>query len=235
MSVKSGVPGHVAIIMDGNGRWARSRGLPKIAGHRAGVKAAEEAMKAAAETGVGTLTLYTFSTENWKRPAKEVEALFGMLGEYLDKEADKLNKNNIRLLVTGDIDGLPDFLKDKLRRVVESTKGNNGLTLNLALNYGGRSEIIQAVRRIAGDVKSGRLAAGDIDESIFTGYLYTHALPDPELLIRTSGECRVSNFLLWQIAYTELCVLKKLWPDFRKRDFKKAIADFKRRERRFGG
>ena len=228
------IPKHIAIIMDGNGRWARMRALPRIAGHRAGVNAAREAIKAAGDLGVKVLTLYTFSTENWKRPQKEVEALFRLLDEYLNKEADKLNKNNIRFMVTGDIEGLPQFLKDKLKKTIESTKANTGLILNLALNYGSRPEIVQAVRGIARDVKEGRLGIEDIKEETVGRYLYTKDLPDPDLLIRTSGEYRVSNFLLWQIAYAELYVVKKLWPDFKKSDLKKAVIEYRKRERRFG-
>lgn len=235
MDNQSAIPRHVAIIMDGNGRWAKSRGLPRIAGHRAGVKSAREAVRAAGELGIKVLTLYTFSAENWKRPRKEIEALFGLLEEYLDREAEKLNKNNIRLFVIGDVDALPESLRGKLREAVESTKNNTGLTLNLALNYGSRQEIVTAACSIARDVANGKLSAGDIDDKLFSSYLYTKDLPDPDLLIRTSGEFRISNFLLWQISYAELYITKKFWPDFNKGDLKKAIVEYKRRERRFGG
>ena len=221
--------------MDGNGRWAKERRLPKLAGHRAGVKAAEEAIKACGDLGVKALTLYTFSTENWKRPKREVEALFGLLEKYLDRETGKLNKNNIKFSVIGRIEALPAALKEKLRKVAEETKSNTGLVLNLALNYGARAEITDAAREIARDAASGSVRLEDIDEELFSGYLYTKDLPDPDLLIRTSGEFRVSNFLLWQISYAEIYVTKKFWPDFRKADLKKAVAEYRRRKRRFGG
>jgi len=235
MMTDRNIPQHVAIIMDGNGRWARSRGLPKVAGHRAGVKSAQAAIESAIEIGVKVLTLYTFSTENWKRPKSEVELLFRLLEDYLTREEERLVKNNIRLSVLGDIEGLPDLIKNKLKHVMEVTKDNTKLILNLALNYGSRHEIINAIREIAKDVESDRVKAEDINEQLFSSYLYTKGLPDPDLLIRTSGEFRVSNFLLWQISYSEIYVTKKLWPDFKKGDFKKAITDYQKRERRFGG
>ncbi|MCX5687005.1 MAG: isoprenyl transferase [Candidatus Omnitrophica bacterium] len=235
MNNPKNIPRHVAIIMDVNGRWARSRGLPKIMGHRAGVKSAEEAVRAAGELGIKVLTLYTFSTENWKRPKREIDALFGLLEEYLDKAEDKFNKNNIRFSVIGNTEGLPESVRKKLKKVITLTKNNTGLTLNLALNYGSRSEIVNAARNIAKDVLAGSLAAEKIDDNLFSTYLYTKDLPDPDLLIRTSGEFRVSNFLLWQISYAELHITKKLWPDFKKQDLRKAIAEYQRRERRFGG
>lgn len=235
MDNTTNIPKHVAIIMDGNGRWAKKRGLPKIAGHRQGVASVRNVIEAAKETGVKILTLYTFSTENWKRPKDEVEALFRLLDEHLDKEADKLLKNDIRLSVIGAIDGLPDFVRDKLKKIMKLTENNSGLLLNLAINYGSRSEIIEAVRAISKDVKAGSLGIKDIDESKVSKYLYTKDIPDPDLLIRTSSEYRVSNFLLWQIAYTELYITPKLWPDFTKEDFKEALAEYQRRERRFGG
>lgn len=235
MDKQKNIPQHVAIIMDGNGRWARAHHLPKLAGHRAGVKAAEEAMKAAGELGIKVLTLYTFSTENWKRPRHEVDALFKLLEDYLERETARLNENNIRFSVIGDIGNLPESVRTKLNKTIESTKNNTGLVVNLALNYGSRGEITQAVRHIANDVALGRLCADTIDEKIFSGYLYTKDLPDPDMLIRTSGEYRVSNFLLWQISYAELYITRKLWPDFKKNDLKKAILEYQNRERRFGG
>lgn len=228
-------PQHVAIIMDGNGRWARKRGLPKIAGHRAGVKAAEDVLKAAKEAGVRMLTLYTFSTENWKRPEEEVAALFKMLEDYIDKEEPKLHKNNIRFLAIGRIDELPPSLKEKIRRVTASTRAHNSLVVNLAINYGGRHEIVDAARHLATDAKAGRVRPDQIDEALFSDYLYTKGLPDPDLMIRTSGEFRISNFLLWQLSYAEIYVTKKLWPDFKKADFFAAIKEYQERERRFGG
>ena len=235
MDNPNNIPKHIAIIMDGNGRWARSRHLPKIAGHQAGAKSVREAIEAAKELGVKVLTLYTFSTENWKRPKGEVSALFGLLEDYLDKEEAKLNENNIRFFVTGDIAGLPEAVRNKIEKVLASTSGNTGLTLNLALNYGSRPEILRAVKDIAKEAASGKIDPDSIDEKLFSEHLYTKGLPDPDLVIRTSGEYRVSNFMLWQIAYSELYITKKLWPDFRKGDFKKAVAEYRKRERRFGG
>lgn len=229
------IPKHVAIIMDGNGRWAKARHLPKIAGHRAGAASVQDAIEIARELGVRVLTLYTFSTENWKRPKEEVSALFKLLENYLDKEEKKLNKNNIKFSVIGDIENLPESTRIKIREVMSSTAGNTEMTLNLALNYGSRPEILRAVKNIAYDVAGGKVTAENIDEKLFSSYLYTKDLPDPDLVIRTSGEYRVSNFLLWQIAYAELYIVRKFWPDFKKDDFKKAIAEYQRRERRFGG
>lgn len=226
---------HVAIIMDGNGRWARKRGLPRIAGHRAGAKSVEEAIAGARDAGVSILTLYAFSTENWKRPRAEVSALFKLLENYIDKEAAKLDKNNIRLTVIGRMDGLPQILQEKLKKTIDRTRENTALTLNLALNYGSRPEITDAVKEIAGDCLSGKLRPDSIDEKLFSSYLYTKDMPDPDLLIRTSGEMRLSNFLLWQMSYAEIYVTKKLWPDFKKGDFKKAVAEYYKRERRYGG
>jgi undecaprenyl diphosphate synthase len=221
--------------MDGNGRWARRRGLPKMMGHRAGVKAGEEAIEAARELGIKVLTLYTFSTENWKRPKTEVSALFRLLESYLDKNTPKLMKNNIRFSVIGRIAQLPASTRERIRKTIDTTSGNTGLVLNLALNYGGRPEIADAAAALARDVASGKVGADAVDEALFATYLYTNGLPDPDLLIRTSGEFRISNFLLWQIAYAELYIVDKLWPDFKKADFKSAIAEYQKRERRFGG
>jgi len=221
--------------MDGNGRWARKRGLPKIAGHRAGAKSVDEITQAAASSGVKVLTLYAFSTENWKRPKEEVNALFGLLEDYLVKEVSRLNKNNIRLSVIGNISQLPRSTQDRIADAIEATKGNTGMVLNIALNYGSRREIVDAVRAICEDVKRGALRSEDITEELFSKHLHTAGLPDPDLLIRTSGEFRISNFLLWQVSYAELYITEKLWPDFRKGDFKKALTEYQRRERRFGG
>lgn len=235
MSDTKNIPKHVAIIMDGNGRWAKSKGLPRLAGHRAGVDSARKAIESAGELGIKFLTLYTFSKENWKRPRQEVEALFGLLENYLDKESGKLKENRIRFMVTGDIDGIPEPLKSKLKKTISDTSGNEGLTVNLALNYGSRDEIVRAVRSIAGDVKAGSVSPGDIDEKLFSDRLYTRGMPDPDLLIRTSGEYRISNFLLWQISYSEIYITKKMWPDFGKEDLEGAVLEFQKRERRFGG
>lgn len=231
----SSIPKHIAIIMDGNGRWAKKRGLPKIAGHHAGAKSVEEAITAAREAGVKILTLYAFSTENWSRPKHEVAALFKLLEDYIDRKANDLHKNGIRLSVIGRLEGLPEGVCKKLAAAMDKTRNNGSFMLNLALNYGGRAEIVDAVRKIVSDCREQKLKADLIDEAVFSSYLYTKDIPDPDLLIRTSGEMRVSNFLLWQISYSEIYVTKKLWPDFRKGDLKKAIAEYQKRERRYGG
>lgn len=235
MDTSKNIPAHIAVIMDGNGRWAAARGLPRIAGHRAGIKAAEDVMQAAGDLGVKILTLYTFSTENWNRPKAEVSALFKLLEHYLSAKGDKLMKKKIRFQAIGRLNELPGSLRKNIEGYAGKTKDNTGLTVNLALNYGGRPEIIDAVRNIANDVREGNISPGDIDEKLFADHLYTRNMPDPDLLIRTSGELRVSNFLLWQIAYAEICVVKKLWPDFNKEDFKRCVLDYQSRERRFGG
>ncbi len=229
------IPRHVAIIMDGNGRWAHKRGLPKIAGHRAGVKSAEEAIRTSGELGIKVLTLYTFSTENWKRPKDEVGALFSLLEYSLEKEYDKLKSNGVRLMVTGDTAGLPDRTRANLEKAIKATAANDRLILNIALNYGSRQEITMAARGIARDVLNKKITLEDIDEKLFESYLYTAGLPDPDLVIRTSGESRVSNFLLWQISYAEIYITDTLWPDFGKEEFNKAVSVYQQRERRFGG
>jgi undecaprenyl diphosphate synthase len=228
------MPVHVAIIMDGNGRWAQKRGLPRTAGHRAGVKAVKRVVRVSGEINLKYLTLFTFSKENWKRPKSEVSALMKILGETTRRELSELLENNVRLIATGDIDKLPDGRKEILADAINRTTGNTGLILNLALNYSGRNEIIEAVKRIAGAVSSGHILPEQIDDALFASYLQTSNLPDPDLLIRTSGEMRISNFLLWQTAYTELYVTDILWPDFSENDFLRAILDFQSRERRFG-
>lgn len=231
---KAGVPKHVAIIMDGNGRWAAKRRLPRLAGHRAGAKAIRQAVEIATEVGVEYLTLYTFSTENWNRPRDEVYGLMRLFEEQLSKEVDELDKQGVRIRVLGRIEELPKSTRDAFLGAVERTKDNHTLNLNIALNYSGRAEIIDAVKAICGSIREG-MEISDINEEIFSQYMYTSDIPDPELLIRTSGELRVSNFLLWQIAYTEIWITEKLWPDFAKSDFLQAIIDFKKRKRRFGG
>lgn len=231
----SKIPQHIAIIMDGNGRWARARGLPRIAGHQAGAESAREAVKSAKELGIKVITLYTFSTENWKRPKDEVTALFGLLEDYIDREAEKFSRDHVRLMVTGDIDGIPEPLKSKLKKSVADTAQNYVITVNLALNYGSRAEIARAARLIASDVEASKLKSEEINEEIFSQYLYTKGLPDPDILIRTSGECRISNFMLWQISYAEVYITDILWPDFRKKDLLEAITWFGNRQRRFGG
>ena len=227
-------PKHVAIIMDGNGRWAAQKGLPRIAGHSAGAKSVEEVIKAAKESGVKILTLYAFSTENWKRPKHEVDALFKLLENYIDSQTDTLIKNDIRLSVIGRIEGLPDSVQRKLKSIMDRTKSCSSLLLNLALNYGARTEIVDAVRAVAKDCASGKVNPDEIDEKAFSGYLYTKDLPDPDLLIRTSGEMRLSNFLLWQLSYSEIYISKKLWPDFKKDDFVEALNEYQNRQRRYG-
>lgn len=229
------IPGHVAVIMDGNGRWASQRGLPRIAGHSAGAKSVEEVIKAAKESGVKILTLYAFSTENWKRPKYEVDALFKLLEDYIDSQTDILVKNDIRLSVVGGIEGLPDGVQRRLKSAMGKTGAGSSLLLNLALNYGARTEIVDAVRAVAKDCASGKINPDEIDEKTFSGYLYTKDLPDPDLLIRTSGEMRLSNFLLWQLSYAELYISKKLWPDFKKSDFIEALNEYQNRQRRYGG
>jgi len=229
------IPRHIAIIMDGNGRWARAKGLPKIAGHRQGAQVAHDIAEACRDLGVKILTLYTFSTENWKRPKEEISGLFALLSEYIDRESHKFNENRIRFNAIGDIEKFPPSLRDRLTKTMTSTRLNEDFVLNLALNYGSRAEILHAVQKIADDVRQGRLTVDGITEERFSGYLYTGGLPDPDLLIRTSGEMRLSNFLLWQISYAELYVTEKLWPDFKRKDLEEAIADFQKRDRRFGG
>ncbi|HBS85879.1 MAG: di-trans,poly-cis-decaprenylcistransferase [Bacteroidetes bacterium GWF2_38_335] len=228
------LPRHVAVIMDGNGRWAKKKGNQRIFGHRNGVKAVRETVEAAAEMKIDYLTLYAFSTENWNRPKIEVNALMSLLVSSIHNEISTLNKNNIRLLAVGDLEKLPSKVRKELNWAIEQTSVNNGLSLVLALSYSGRWEIINAVNQILNDVKNGKIDIGEIDYSVFNSYLVTAKIPDPELLIRTSGEYRISNFLLWQIAYTELYFTEVLWPDFRKEEFYKALYDFQNRERRFG-
>lgn len=227
-------PRHVAIIMDGNGRWAQRRGLPRSVGHRAGVAAVKRVVMAADEANIEALTLFAFSVENWGRPKREISAIMRLLYETTKKELREIAENNVRIITTGDIDGLPDTKREAVLDAIARTRNNTGLVLNLALNYGGRTEILQAVRQIAAKVQTGKLKLEDIDESVFKLHLQTNGLPDPDLLIRTSGEYRLSNFLLWQTSYTELYVTDTLWPDFTRDDFYRAVLDFQARERRFG-
>jgi len=232
---KASLPRHVAMIMDGNGRWARQRHLPRIEGHRAGAESARVIIRTAGEVGIKYLTLYAFSVENWNRPKDEVDALMKYLVHYLKTETPELNKNNVRLEIIGQIYRLPEVVQEHLRKSITTLSKNNGLTLIMALSYGGRTEIVDAVRSIAAKVKAGELDPPDITEQVFAQYLYTRNVPDPDLLIRTSGEMRVSNFLLWQISYTELVVTPTLWPDFRKPQLYAALEEYNRRNRRFGG
>jgi undecaprenyl diphosphate synthase len=228
------LPNHVAIIMDGNGRWAKIQGKRRIFGHQNGVTSVREVTEAAAELGIKYLTLYAFSTENWNRPRKEVDALMSLLVSTLNKETQTLIKNNVRLLTIGDLTKLPASLEKQLRETISMTRSHTGLSLVLALSYSARWEIVQAVKEIAIRASQGMINAEEIDTDLFIQYLATKDIPDPELLIRTSGEFRLSNFLLWQIAYSELYFTNKLWPDFRKEDFYHAILNYQRRERRFG-
>jgi undecaprenyl diphosphate synthase len=230
------LPRHIAVIMDGNGRWARKRRLPRIAGHRAGIGAVRQVVESCARLGVPCLTLYAFSVENWKRPRTEVKLLMGLLREFLKKEIAELNRNNIRFGTIGRIESLPKPVQRDLSETIQKTQSNTGLRLTLALNYGGRAELIDAVRGLASQLKqNGTLDEKSITEQAFSQHLYTHDLPDPDLLIRTSGEMRLSNFLLWQVAYSEIWVTDILWPDFTERELFEAIIDFQRRERRYGG
>jgi len=227
------LPQHIAIIMDGNGRWARRRRLPRIAGHRAGIKAVREAVEACARLGIPYLTLYAFSVENWKRPHTEIKLLMSLLRQYLKKELGELNRQNIRLEVIGRIHELPKPVVHDLQNTMDRTRQNSGMRLILALNYGARAELVDAVNSLLAQVKSN--GAMTADEALLSEHLYTRGLPDPDLLIRTSGELRLSNFLLWQVAYAELWVTETLWPDFTRADLFRAIIDFQKRERRYGG
>jgi len=220
--------------MDGNGRWAKKRGLPRISGHRAGVKTVKRIVRVAGELDIKFLTLFTFSTENWRRPKKEVSAIMELLYETTKKEIDELCRNNVKLITTGRIDELSPRRRQILQLAKDKTKDNTGLILNLALNYSGRIEILDAVKKMIEDVDAGQIDPEKIDQKLFSRYLYTKDLPDPDLLIRTSGELRLSNFLLWQTSYTELYITEVLWPDFSTFDFYQAILDYQKRDRRFG-
>jgi undecaprenyl diphosphate synthase len=228
------LPRHVAIIMDGNGRWAQQRGLTRIEGHKRGKDAVRAVVEAARRLGIPYLSLFAFSTENWSRPRREVDGLMGLLRRYLRTELRKMMKNEIRLVSIGDLKRLPPTLRDELHETIEATKNNRGMTVVLAVSYGGREDIVQAARALARDARDGRINPEAIDESAFGGYLSTSGIPDPDLLIRTSGEMRISNFFLWQSAYTEIYVTDTLWPDFREKHFLEALAHYQRRERRFG-
>jgi undecaprenyl diphosphate synthase len=228
------LPRHIAVIMDGNGRWAKQHGRPRVFGHKNGVTAVREVTEAAAELGVEYVTLYAFSTENWKRPKFEVGALMRLLVETLSKEINTLNKNNIRLKAIGDLSKLPKITHKALLDAIEETQTNERMTLVLALNYSGRWEIAEAAKKMCEEAKNGTLSPEDIDQNTLNDHLSTKDIPDPELLIRTSGETRISNFLLWQIAYAELYFTPTFWPDFRKAHLYQAIIDYQRRERRFG-
>ena len=234
------LPQHIAVIMDGNGRWARRRHLPRVAGHRAGVQSARTIIETCARLNISALTLYAFSMENWRRPKAEIDFLMRLLREYLRKELPVIHRNNIRLLVIGRPDQLPEAVRSDIERAMEFTAGNSGMKLAVALNYGGRAELVDAFNRILERVKQDALASEGaepvkIDEEMISQNLYTAGLPDPDLLIRTSGEMRVSNFLLWQIAYAEIYVTETLWPDFTRSQLYEALLDYQKRERRYGG
>ncbi len=228
------IPNHIAIIMDGNGRWAKSRGKHRVTGHREGVRSVREIVESCARIDVKYLTLYTFSTENWKRPKDEVSTLMRLLVSSLRSELESLHENNIRLMTMGELARLPEDAQQEVVRSVERTAGNTGLTLNLALSYSGRWDIMRAMKKIAMDARSGRISPEDVDERLISSHLSTAHLPDPDLLIRTSGELRLSNFLLWELAYTELYISDRYWPDFRTHELCEAIRSFQGRERRFG-
>jgi undecaprenyl diphosphate synthase len=229
------VPRHIAIIMDGNGRWAKERGWPRLKGHEQGAHSVERTSEACIAEGVEFLTLYAFSTENWKRPAHEVSGLMMLLERFLAEKVAMMNENGVRLTTIGRTADLPPPVRKRLERAIAETAHNTRLTLTLALNYGGRDEIVDAVRSIAGEVKSGALAPSAIHAGTLSSHLYTAGMPDPDLLIRTSGEMRLSNFLLWQLSYTEIHVTPRLWPDFGAEDLRAAIADYQVRDRRYGG
>ncbi len=228
-------PNHIAIIMDGNGRWAGKRHLPRIAGHRAGVASARQVIESCAKLGIQALTLYAFSLENWRRPKAETDFLMRLLREYLRKELPEIHRNNIRMFVIGRLESLPEAVRNDVRRAMELTAGNTGMKLAVALNYGGRAELVDAFNAILDRVKRNGATHPPVDEETISQNLYTAGLPDPDLLIRTSGEMRVSNFLLWQIAYAEIYVTETLWPDFNRAKLLEALTEFQKRERRYGG
>jgi undecaprenyl diphosphate synthase len=231
---RGNLPRHIAIIMDGNGRWARSRGVARLMGHRAGREAVRESVRGCVALGVEVLTLYTFSIENWNRPRREVQALMRILRETLRAEREELRGNNVRLQVVGRVHDLPEPVQREIQATQDFLSGCTGLQLILALSYSGRAEIVDAVRRLVTDSRDDRLPASAVDEELVASYLYTAGLPDPDLLIRTSGEMRISNFMLWQLAYTELWITDTLWPDFRRAHLYRAVSDYTKRERRFG-
>ncbi|GAB6173785.1 isoprenyl transferase [Paradesulfitobacterium aromaticivorans] len=231
----SRLPRHIAIIMDGNGRWAKKRGLPRSMGHRAGVEALRSAVKECSRLGIEVLTVYAFSTENWRRPKEEVGVLMSLLTEYLRLELDELHSNRVVVRALGGLNELPPEAQRELNKAFERTRKNDGLILNLALNYGGRAEIVEAVQEIATLVQQGKLKPEEIEADTVSGHLATTGLPDPDLLIRTSGEMRLSNFLLWQLAYSEIVVVSELWPDFNEKSLSEAIKAYQKRDRRFGG
>ncbi|MCH7224912.1 isoprenyl transferase [Haloferula sp. A504] len=235
MPPKPTVPEHIAVIMDGNGRWAKERGLPRREGHRAGAESVRECVEACKQLGVKYLTLYAFSSENWSRPADEVSALMNLLERFLEQKAEEMMKQNVRLRAIGHLDRLPEKTRNKLRDAMARTADNTAMTLVLALSYGSREEITEAARAMVHEAVEGRLVPGDVTPELVASHLYTADLPDPDLLIRTSGELRVSNFLLWQISYSEIVIYKKFWPDFKQADLFAAVEEYQARHRRFGG
>ena len=228
------IPKHIAIIMDGNGRWAKSQGKTRVFGHRQGVTSVRDTVEACGQLGVNYLTLYTFSTENWKRPKDEVTILMKLLIKSLKNETDRLHENNVKLIATGNLEKLPGVVYKELKDAMEKTKNNKLMTLNLALSYSGRWDIVNAVRNLASDLKDDKIKTADISETLLSDYLVTKGIPDPDLMIRTGGEYRISNFLLWQLAYTEIYIDDVFWPEFRRQHLYKAIREFQKRERRFG-
>jgi undecaprenyl diphosphate synthase len=228
------IPRHIAVIMDGNGRWAKQRGLPRGEGHRAGAESVREITNACIDLGVEYLTLYAFSSENWNRPESEITALMDLLGRFLDEKASDLRKQNIRLKAIGQVERLPEKTRSRLEKIIKETADHTALTLVLALSYGSREEIVEAARSLATDAAAGKLQPADIDCQLFSSRLQTVGIPDPDLLIRSSGEMRISNFLLWQISYSEIVIVKKFWPDFRQNDLMDAVHEYQRRHRRFG-
>jgi len=234
METQNDLPRHIAIIMDGNGRWAKARGLPRAQGHRAGAESVRDAVETCTQLGIEYLTLYAFSSENWKRPQKEIDALMKLLERFLRDKLPEMLKKNVRFHTIGQIEKLPQKCRDQIQRATESTRHNTGLNLILALSYGAREEIVDAARALAVKVANGEIDPDSIDDSLFASHLYTADIPDPDLLIRTSGECRISNFLLWQISYSEIVISQKNWPDFRDADLRDAVKEYAKRHRRFG-
>ena len=228
------LPVHIGVIMDGNGRWAKKKGLPRVAGHNEGVNSVQDVINTCCQLGIGYLTIYTFSEENWKRPSWEVAALMQLLVRTIDKQINRLQEQNVRIKTIGHLGKLPANTRKKMEEAIEDTKNNSGLTLNVALSYGGRQEIIRAVQKLARKIKLGEIQPEDIDDGAISGELYTAGQPDPDLIIRTGGENRISNFLLWQLAYAEIYVTETAWPEFRKEQLLEAVWDFVHRERRFG-
>lgn len=229
------MPSHIAIVMDGNGRWAQGKKLPRLAGHNAGMIAMKEIVKASSTLGIKHLTVYAFSTENWKRSVEEVNGIFKLLIIYIEKELKELHENNVKVKILGNYQRLPKEAVNSLERTLQVTQNNTGLQFNIALNYGGRDEILSAVKSIAGEVEMGRIIVEDINEATISDNLYTAGVPDPDLVIRTSGEIRLSNFLLWQCAYSEFVFTDVLWPDFTRAEYEKAIEEYQNRKRRYGG